>query len=62
MLSGYGMLKNLLERLLSLDTDKEDSINQKQRRNDESDTVDMYDNDRYTDDFTDREVKDSVYL
>ena len=62
MLSGYGMLKNLLERLLSLDTDKEDSINQKQRGNDESDTVDMYDNDRYTDDFTDREVKDSVYL
>ena len=62
MLSGYGMLKNLLERLLSLDTDKEDSINQKQRGNDESDTVDMYDNDRYTDDFIDREVKDSVYL
>ena len=62
MLSGYGMLKNLLERLLSLDTDKEDSINQKQRRSNESDTIDMYDNDRYTDDFTDREVKDSVYL
>lgn len=28
----------------------------------ESDTIDMYDNDRYTDDFTDREVKDDIYL
>ena len=62
MLSGYGMLKNLLERLLSLDTDKEDSINQKQRGNDESDTIDINNNDRYTDDFTNREVKDSVCL
>ena len=62
MLSGYGMLKNLLERLLSLDTDKEDSINQKQRGNDESDTIDINDNDRYTDDFTDREIKDGVCL
>lgn len=44
------------------DTDIEDSINQKQRRNDESDTIDINDNDRYTDDFTDREVTDSVYL
>ena len=31
-------------------------------RSDESDTIDMYDHDRYTDNFTDREVKDSVYL